>query len=1682
MSASLLANELATLVSEAKRKNTDLRNAAEKSLQELKALPQTSEQQIAADLRSRPAFIEPFLIACETRNTKFASSGVVCLQKLVISKGLPKQRLKDALDAFNACTELGLDLQLKVLQALPSLLQNYAEDLKDDLLASALQVCASLQSTKVPTVSGVASATLQQLVIALFEKVTDEDRKSNSIPTTAEVPGDDGPISLRPAAFDAYRTFRDLVLAAEERSTKFVQLKALSPDTSLELISSCLQGNPKLFLSHPELNSVIRSNLFPLVTRILAEKQSFSVTVRSMRVLAFLLCRQFSRFPEECEVAMGLLTQSLDSDVALPWRRALSMEVVRDFFASGHLVIEAYATFDKAGEGGKPIVQDLLSAFVRLSAEKPAAIGLGQQSSIPIGPVSQKESGAEQTTMEAAGGVAGVIGSAFGVLEAPISGISPQWSVPKTGCLDQLDKSEAPSLPDTYIYALVLECLNSLSEDLAKVVLPLTVHPNTSEQKSKNDVNFERHEHATHLSRSQSFRRRAVPLNPLEMEESPLTVRARAVAALVDSCWPAVLATTSTFLNAALEEHYYRNLIKAFQRFAQVAGLLRLNTPRDALMTTLSKAAVPPHVLNAVISDGAKSPSTESPRVFSNPKGLLSVDSFSSQASSVTTDRDRHSSIEPVRSTLSARNLLCLRALLNLAIALGPTLGSAFNVVVDALKQADIILSTGLPQQAIRQASIGSQKGLDSAVAVQAFSAEVIAVEAAASRLLESTAEYPDDAFSAVLRAFLRLLSGRTLEPHSSPHLASPAGAPMLKERTFSGVPGISTFAEMQERDYQFVIPKLGDLARLNINRFVSNDPHESGWSILIDELVPIASMGGKPRDARRASTDVLCRIAAEVITEVAEEDERIRAVIQQRAIGVLVHLVNGIYLEDGDLTSTDLEIQINVLEALKAILERSGDTVVSGWDETVAILGTAFERNTSCSPPQGGKITVEWEQIGSGLVSASVGRAAFEAAQLVCSDFLSSLPVAVMPSLTEVLYRFITQTEDLNIALTTVTMAWNVADYLFGSVTPDDLVALAATMEEADDVREETQQAATGRRAAQLLFVLFRLREAINGTKKEVRNAAFQTMCSIFKNYGRQLEPVSWELMLRNIVIRVATDDAMTHLTEAEGERTQTSDHEEQDVEMSRIIIDGISDTVAQHLRTIEQIKKLPSLWEVLLSTFEAYIDCERQSLNAAVFRALAKVISQVETGSTTWTTPAYRTIALWLKRLPEQAEGISSKDGNQPAFIAYIETASQLYRLTRESMSSPQTRKFVDNLIACIEQSDGPQYSGDISGLSALQSKALDILKSIRTDQANMPSRLIGAGAQLAKLHHVKAGKSRNGPTFVAMASEAIEWLTAMILSHLSDPEVLETGAVLSGIQSLRRLIADKYGYQTEYKSLTLWRRATIAARKLAGPIIDLLEDSKSGQSVKTSLWAEFVAIASSVAKANALESVTDGKKINEDQHADIESFEALESILIPRLGDPNLPDELRSSYCHALFEASIVHQIEPGETPGAHSSPLADLQNIRRGRIKPIPCSRREDMCYVCFASLIALASPKDLTIEREKLAQAAASLLILRLGIPIRAYIADQPLRGRKPQPLSELEELLYSFEQVGELRLHPNALAADPVADDRKGEKAHLYFLYPLLTKAVATAGDRWSGAAEVLDPLQKLLGSLTPFP
>ena len=59
------------------------------------------------DLKCRPAFVRPFLLACSTRNPKFAGTAAVCLQRIVVANALPKEILAEVLGAFRECSTLG---------------------------------------------------------------------------------------------------------------------------------------------------------------------------------------------------------------------------------------------------------------------------------------------------------------------------------------------------------------------------------------------------------------------------------------------------------------------------------------------------------------------------------------------------------------------------------------------------------------------------------------------------------------------------------------------------------------------------------------------------------------------------------------------------------------------------------------------------------------------------------------------------------------------------------------------------------------------------------------------------------------------------------------------------------------------------------------------------------------------------------------------------------------------------------------------------------------------------------------------------------------------------------------------------------------------------------------------------------------------------------------------------------------------------------------------------------------------------------------------------------------------------------------------------------------------------------------------------------------------------------------
>jgi hypothetical protein len=934
-------------------------------------------------------------------------------------------------------TGVGFDIQLKILQILPSLLQNYADQVNGASFFTVIQICSTLQASKTPSVSSTSAATLQQLVTSLYEKVATEDSKhiptsvyvisdpvierALEVPTVADVQVSQETIRVRLVAHDAYRFFNDLCLLIGGDKPRVVRFSPTSEPALLELIESILTGHSAIINAHPEQAYLVKSLLIPYLIKSFSERSVFPVTVRITRLLYLIIKNHLNIFPEETETILQWLNHSLDPDNTLLWKRTLCMEVFREIFTDPQLVLQIHIKF-KGDKDQKPILPDCLASFVRLATEKPALIGLSQHSTVPIGHYFQRESAGEQAdAMAAAGGSAGVP-------TAAVPGISVQFSHIRSPCIEQLDKSEAPNTPDTYIYSLVLASLNNLAESLAKFILPLTVSGSDKTKRQQHALSIDDSQALSgansapkdqSLEKLKLLHRKTIAVNPLTLENHPAYENIKAAENLIDTAWHAILACCSTFFHASLDSDNYRALVRSFQKYTQVAGLLHMNVPRDAFMTTLGKNAMPPNILTATIPS-ASSQAPQTPSSLNNIKGLLNVENIVNQASSFLPER-RRQSLDAGEPTLNVRNLLCLRALVNLAIALGPSLESSWTIVFETLQQADRVLTTS-GSKPFRNVSSGSQtliQGSDGQTTTQQISTEVSAVQAASSRLFESTAELSNEAFLNVLRSLCGLVRKDTV--HNV--VQSPTSPPQTPghKRRIASFSGLSVKTGVQEHDFLFTLTKLRELATLNLGRFVNTaDESKSGWDMMLEEMTSIATDQDIPATARLLSVDLIRKLVIDSIgypldssSDVEPAQAQARALMPLRKVAKLFRRNSANYGSLGP-DETAIEAHNIVLDTLRGLLEHSGENLIDGWQSVFEVIHSSFR------PPKISKDSnLASDAVRPKLISVALGRSAFSSLQLICSDFLTSNLDLTLPTLVDLLHDFNAQEQDLNMSLT---------------------------------------------------------------------------------------------------------------------------------------------------------------------------------------------------------------------------------------------------------------------------------------------------------------------------------------------------------------------------------------------------------------------------------------------------------------------------------------------------------------------------------------------------------------------------------------------------------------------------------------------------------------------------------------
>ncbi|EPQ62001.1 Bgt-310 [Blumeria graminis f. sp. tritici] len=1661
MTAQLLTSELGNLIQESKRKHADLRNAAEKSLEELKTLRLSSEAQVAADLSLRLQFVNPFLIACGTKNVKYTSIAIVCLQRLAVSRALPKSRLGEILEAFRGASPAGLDVQLKILQALPSLLQNYANDLTGDLIATALSICTILQGSKNGIVTNTAAATLQQLVLTIFEKVVTEDKISKEAPIAGEAPSENGPIPLRAAALDACRLFNDLCLMTESQRPLFLRSASIPKTFGLELIESVLTNHSQVFLTHQEQASILRSRVMPFIISSLSEKLNFAVTVRITRILYSLLRFNLSILSTEGEMALGLLTYMLDHDTAL-WKRSLCMEVLRGLFSDAALIRQIFAMYD-AQEGRKPILRDLVAALVRISSEKPSIIGLGLQSSIPFANHGNS-SDTDQAMLEASG-VPGIIGSAVSSSD-PGVGISTQWSTMRLPCIEQLDKTDPPLVPVTYIYSLTLACINGFSEGLAKFILPLTASERSSsklklpESKLKEfDPNLSPKDTKVELEKPTFTKKNTIWVNPLTLTSHHLFHEIKICAGIVDQCWPAILASCSTFLYSALDAEYYHSLVRSFQKFTHVAGLLHLSTPRDAFLTTLGKAAVPPNLLvsNLPVTSLPAIQHVEKQGILSNAKGLLSGESLIQE-------KGRQPSIEPTSASLNTRNLLCLRALLNLGIALGPTLSSGWEIILGTLQNADLVmLSNSIPGSTVAIHKTENQSINENAITLSAnLGSEIKAVETAAARLIESTTDYPNNAFLEVIIALSSLLKDETYIIQSEDQ--KPQVASQIKAQTHSRNRNTSVVISpiIHSQKDLFALKKIGDVASININRLISHPADIGGWDVITSELILASCSSTAPASVRLAAAEILTSLILEAATTAIPLSITENSVIQLRLLDTLRNSLQSLSSVEREMSvavhSTDVNVHKIILEGLKSILEQCGECLLNGWDIVFAIIGSVFVTDSL----KVGSTTIESNV--TKTHSAKLTRSSFNSLELICSDFLSSFPNRCFIILVDTLYNFCTQNDDLNISLTTVTFFWVLSDFISGRTNFFSWSAdLVCGSEVPDFIKMAGGEDLAVSDAALWMLLLLRLAAVTTDDRLELRNSAIQTLLRIFDAYGDRLSSNAWAICLESVIFNLLFSIEERLKSTTEDSENFVSDKDKTGWHGTTVVIlTGLTNLFADYIDVLSIHSSFGKSWQTLLQHFNRLLEFQILDINTAVFNALRQILSKGnlhESCATNFDASAVNQAwVLWSKSLPISSLKTDKKNtDNQQCLVAYVSALEEIYRLIQFRLDTSKVKTMLALLQQAVRHANITTYSADIDHLTPLQSKVLDLFKMMRSDVKGVPSLLIRQVAEIVELAFEPSnmtGSKHGQPTFVALSKSSMDILERLIVTHSSDQEIYTSGAISESLEAFKTPIVLKYSFPIITKSLPPWQQATTSVLSSLKSIIPFINNSNLNDEIVQVVWSSIVEIGNGIIKADCT-GFEEDTRIKIDEKYDIECFLALRKLMTPALGSLIISDETRRAYTECLFQMSLVHTPLLYELPYSHQEILAILSQPQKGQTVDITPSCRSKMSYVCFDELVSLTRIHDGSEARIKLAQAAAPYLILRTGLTLRSFIADQPLRGLMPQPLTQRNELIYILRALVCLRCEPRAIPYSTGVD--RGERKHLDKLYILFVKAVQVA-------------------------
>ncbi|MEE6480230.1 hypothetical protein FKM82_012500 [Ascaphus truei] len=690
-------------------------------------------------------------MGCGTKEQKITQLCLAAIQRLMSHEVVSEAAAGNIINMLWQLMENGLE-ELKLLQTVLVLLTTNTV-VHDDSLSKAIVLCFRLHFTKDTITNNTAAATVRQVVTVVFERMVAEDeRYKDVVEQPVPVTGNSNRRSvstLKPCAKDTYMLFQDLCqLVNADAPYWLVGMTEMTRTFGLELLESVLNDFPQVFLQHQEFSFLLKERVCPLVIKLFSpnikfrqgsnsnsspapvEKPYFPICMRLLRVVSVLIKQFYGLLVTECEIFLSLLVKFLDADKP-QWLRAVAAESIHRLCVQPQLLRSFCQSYDMKQHSTK-VFRDIVNALGSFIQSLFLIPSTGATSAT-TNPTAGSSSAAPAST-QATPGMTAVTGNAT-VLPAfeyrgtwiPILTISIQGSA-KATYLEMLDKVEPPTIPEGYAMSVAFHCLLDLVRGITTMI-------EGEIGQAETDTQISAEETPSH-TQSTDQQNLANVSDPTEKETVGRTVWEE----MINACWCGLLASLSLLLDASTDETATENILKAEMTMASLCGKLGLITPRDAFITAICKGSLPPHYALTVLNSSSTALCNKSYSIQGQNVQMISPSSDSPQQIVLV---GQPLAVQHQGTVmLTAKNIQCMRTLLNLAHCHGGFLGTSWQLVLATLQHLVWIL--GLKPSSGGVLKPGRAVEGPSTVLTTAVMTDLPVISTILSRLFESS-QYLDD-------------------------------------------------------------------------------------------------------------------------------------------------------------------------------------------------------------------------------------------------------------------------------------------------------------------------------------------------------------------------------------------------------------------------------------------------------------------------------------------------------------------------------------------------------------------------------------------------------------------------------------------------------------------------------------------------------------------------------------------------------------------------------------------------------------------------------------------------------------------------------------------------------------------------------------------------------------------------